>query len=228
MRLALAEAGVLGMWAPIQYPGELSGGEGKGAVCMRRETVRSDLCYLALALAVFLAAGQGERMLEAREERLAEQIKVPSAQAVELVRAAELGAETETAQEAPAGEEEYPPKDFPLTPGEWTALKESCAAGGVPLEVGLGLIWVESRFDAGAVNTVSGCYGYCQLSPRYFPGGLSPEENIRAGMGYLAEQLQRYEGDLEAALTAYHDGHDTGDRGYARAVLEAAARLEGG
>lgn len=194
---------------------------------MRRETVRSDLGYLALALAVFLAAGQGERMLEAREERAAEQIKVPSAQAVELVRAAELGAKLGQVQGAAGTEEDGLPKDLPLTPGEWTALKESCAAGGVPLEVGLGLIWVESRFDAGAVNPVSGCYGYCQLSPRYFPAGLSPEDNIRAGMGYLAEQLQRYEGDLEAALTAYHDGHDTGDRGYARAVLEAGERMEG-
>ena len=35
-------------------------------------------------------------------------------------------------------------------------------------------------------------------------------------------------GDTAAALTAYHDGHDTGRRGYADAVLDAAEEWKGG
>ena len=45
---------------------------------------------------------------------------------------------------------------------------------------------------------------------------------MTTGMDYLGYQLECYNGDLEAALTAYNAGHDTGARGYARAVLEAA------
>ena len=41
-------------------------------------------------------------------------------------------------------------------------------------------------------------------------------------MEYLGSLIERY-GDLSAALCSYHDGHDTGRRGYSNAVLEAAA-----
>ena len=174
-------------------------------------TLGADLGWLALAAAVFLGAGQAVVLLDARESRArAEALSIPAVEPAQAVAALES-----------RGEEEACPENIPLTEREWLALVESCREGGIPLEIGLGLIWVESRFDRAAVNRESGCYGYCQLNPRYFPADLSPEENIRAGMGYLGALLERYEGDLEAALTAYHDGHDTGRRGYARAVLGA-------
>ena len=40
-------------------------------------------------------------------------------------------------------------------------------------------------------------------------------------MEYLGSLIERY-GDLSAALCSYHDGYDTGRRGYSNAVLEAA------
>ena len=110
--------------------------------------------------------------------------------------------------------------DVPLTDAELSALLDACEAGHIDPALALALIQVESSFDPEAINPVSGCYGYCQLNPKYFPAGLTPEENITAGIGYLAEQLDRY-GDLEAALTAYNAGHDTGDRTYAQLVLGA-------
>ena len=182
---------------------------------MRRTTLRADLGYLALVVAVFLGAGQAVALLDARESRArAEALSIPAVEPAQAVAA------LEPVLESP-GEEGACPENIHLTEREWAALTGSCREGGIPLEIGLGLIWVESRFDPAAVNRESGCYGYCQLNPRYFPADLSPEENIRAGMGYLGALLERYEGDLEAALTAYHDGHDTGRRGYARAVLGA-------
>lgn len=110
--------------------------------------------------------------------------------------------------------------DTPLSETELAALLSACEAGHIDPLVGLGLIQTESGFNSDAVNPSSGCYGYCQLNPRYFPAGLSPEENIATGIGYLAQQLERYD-DLEAALTAYNAGHDTGDRTYARLVMGA-------
>ena len=69
----------------------------------------------------------------------------------------------------------------------------------------------------------AGCYGLLQINPQYFPSGLTPAENIEAGMEYLGSLIDRY-GDLGAALTAYNAGSDTGDRTYASAVLEAAEK----
>lgn len=112
--------------------------------------------------------------------------------------------------------------DVPLTDEDLATLLEACEAGGIPVEVGLGLIQIESGFDPAAVNPKSKCYGYCQINPRYFSADLDAAGNIRTGMAYLAEQLERYDGDMEAALTAYNAGYDTGDRTYADMVLEAA------
>ena len=85
---------------------------------------------------------------------------------------------------------------------------------------------MESSFRADALNKRSGCYVYCQLNPKYFPADLSPVDNIRTGIECLAYQLERYD-NLEAALTAYNAGHDTGSRTYANMVLEAAAAFGG-
>ena len=110
--------------------------------------------------------------------------------------------------------------DVPLSFSLQDHLHTACEAGGVPYHVALGLIEVESGFDAEAVSPV-GCYGLCQLNPDYFPNGLTPAQNIEAGIEYLGSLLARY-GCLDAALCGYHDGHDTGRRGYSDAVLEAA------
>ena len=115
----------------------------------------------------------------------------------------------------------------PLTGEELDVLLETCEAGCIDPTIAFGLIQVESNFRADALNERSGCYGYCQLNPQYFPTGLSPADNIRTGIEYLAYQLERYDGDLEAALTAYNAGYDTGDRTYAEQVIAAAATFRG-
>lgn len=113
----------------------------------------------------------------------------------------------------------------PLTDSEWTTLLEVCQERNIDVSLALGLIWTESRFDPNAVSK-SGCYGYCQINPRWHPDGLSPEENIRYGLNYLADQCQRYD-SVEAGLTSYNAGRDTGSRRYANAVFAAAKEWEG-
>lgn len=85
----------------------------------------------------------------------------------------------------------------------------------------LGLIQVESNFQLDAVSPC-GSYGLCQLNPAWFPSGLSPEENVRAGLEYPGELLETYSGDVQAALRAFNRGYDDGARGYPSAVLSAA------
>lgn len=121
-------------------------------------------------------------------------------------------------------EQGYLREDVPLNYTLQDVLQTECEINHIPYCVGLGLIEVESSFREDAVNEVSGCYGLCQLNQAFFPAGLSSVENIRTGMAYLGEQLERHGGDMWAALTAYNAGYDTGNREYAEKVMEAAER----
>lgn len=113
--------------------------------------------------------------------------------------------------------------DVPLSYDLQDALHTACERYSIDYPVALGLIEVESNFQADIVNATGDCYGLCQLNVRYFPSGLPPEENMNHGLAYLREQIDRY-GSLEAGLQAYHDGYDTGARWYAKAVLAAAEK----
>lgn len=112
------------------------------------------------------------------------------------------------------------PMDKPIV----DALVASCEKYGVPLSLALGVIEVESGFQVDAVSA-KGCYGLCQLNPRYFPEDLPPADNVRCGVQYLGDLLS-WHGDMAVALIVYNAGWDTGDRTYAEAVLVAAERWE--
>lgn len=126
--------------------------------------------------------------------------------------------------EAAPVEQGYFREDVPLSFELQDVLHTACEANNVPYHVALGLIEVESGFNLEAVSP-AGCYGLLQINPQYFPSGLTPAENIEAGMEYLGSLIDRC-GDLGAALTAYNAGSDTGDRTYASAVLDAAEKWE--
>lgn len=113
---------------------------------------------------------------------------------------------------------------IPLPSELQAVLRDACAEHGVPVPLALGVIQVESCFQPDAVSP-EGCYGLMQLNPKYFPAGLSPADNLRAGIEYLGRLLGEH-GDPAAALTAYNAGHDTGSRTYAAAVLAAAEGWE--
>ena len=152
----------------------------------------------------------------AEPQKMAGKLEIPSATVLSLLETVEIG----------QPEQETHAWDVPLTDEELSILLEACEAGHICPSIGLGLIQVESSFRVDALNEKSGCYGYCQLNPQYFHTGLSPVDNIRTGIEYLTYQLERYDGDLEAALTAYNAGYDTGDRTYATKLLEAAVTFE--
>jgi len=73
------------------------------------------------------------------------------------------------------------------------------------------LVAQESGFDPRAVSR-AGARGLMQLMPgtaaAYGAGGreFDPETNLRAGMTYFAELLQKFNGNVERALTAYNAG----------------------
>lgn len=122
------------------------------------------------------------------------------------------------------------PSDIPYNPAVpipgplQYVLWQACEDTGIEYAIALAVIEVESDFNPDEDNGI--CYGYMQLHRRYFPGNLSPGQNIRYGMEHLGRLLKQY-GTIEAALTAYNAGHDTGSRTYANAVLAAAEKWRG-
>ncbi len=125
----------------------------------------------------------------------------------------------EPVEETPA-EPMYDFSSVPLPDAHMQALVDACGEHGIPIAIGLGLIDVESDF----VEDPGGDFmGYCQLHPKYFPHGLTPEENIWHGMKYLGEKYQET-CDWYLALNAYNAGHVTGDMTYANAVMSDAMK----
>ena len=112
-------------------------------------------------------------------------------------------------------------EDVPLRAELQAVLLDACAEHGIDPLLMLGLIETESNFQEDVVSR-TGDYGLCQLNHNYFDPGMTPEENLRAGIGLLGLHLKTY-GNISAALTAYHWGHDNGSRGYASVVLSRAA-----
>lgn len=183
---------------------------------IRRYNAVCALLLLLACAALLCAAAPGVNRKEAGPEEMAHTLPQETAG----ITAPELPEEQdETDQALP--EQGYCRADVPLSPLLQGTLRTMCGIYGVPYEVALGLIQYESGFDTQAVNEPSGCYGLCQLNPKYFPEGLTPEENIAYGMEYLGRLIREY-GDVSAALTAYHAGYDNGDRAYADVVLAYA------
>lgn len=184
---------------------------------------------LVLGILIGSAAGYavGEVNHPTEPQQMTGKLETPSAEVLYAIEAMEKILPQQVSEKAQACVflEKANAWDVPLTDEEMDALLEACDAGHIHPAIGLALIQVESNFRADAINPHSGCYGYCQLNPAYFPAELSPIDNIRTGIGYLTEQLVRYD-NLEAALTAYNAGHDTGSREYAEKVLAAAERWQ--
>ena len=127
--------------------------------------------------------------------------------------------------EAALAAQGYLRDDVPLSYELQDVLQTECERYGIDYCLVLGLIETESGFDPEADNGL--CYGLMQLNRDYFPADLSPAENIRAGMAYLADLVEKYDGAVDKALVAYNRGHYAGEiTSYANAVLAAAERWE--
>ena len=173
------------------------------------------LCFLIPHFAVWAMDAAAERAVEEDKPPVEAVTVTPPIDCTPLVEAVESA--RDAAQADPYDE------TIPLSRELQEALREACDANNVALCDALGVIEVESCFKADAVSS-EGAYGLFQLNPRYFPSNLTPEENIKSGVSYLGELLNKYDGDTQAALTAYNAGRDTGDRRYAMAVLYASEK----
>lgn len=184
---------------------------------MKKE-IKTCIGFTAL-LAVCLLT---EPMMDRMEAKAAVVEPEPSVAIVEIQRVELPAEEKRPAETAPEAERAFC-NPTPLKDEEYQVLLDTCERCRIEPSLALGLIEVESHFQPDAVSRC-GARGYCQLLPKYF-GVLTPVENIRAGIEYLTYQCERY-GSTESGLDAYHNGHETGETVYARAVMNAALKWE--
>jgi len=118
-------------------------------------------------------------------------------------------------------------------------IHSAAVAEGIEPRIAFGLVQTESSFRRTAISSV-GAVGYTQLLPstaRWIAPGTTRSDlfntkiNLRVGFKYLNYLLDKYDGNVRLALTAYNRGPGTVDRllrqgrnpenGYATKVLRA-------
>lgn len=121
-----------------------------------------------------------------------------------------------------------------------------CADYEIPVELVLAMIEVESTYKADAISK-AGAKGLMQVIPEQHedrmiklncPDLLDPYQNVTVGMNYLAELIDKYDGNIHKALTAYHHGptgakdkffgQGTYQTEYSLKVLETTEKIEEG
>ena len=95
-------------------------------------------------------------------------------------------------------------------------IEEHATRNGVRKDLVRAVIQVESAFNPRAVSN-KGAMGLMQLMPataRQFgvSNAFDPDENVRGGVAYLRQLLDRYDGDERLALAAYNAGPGAVDR----------------
>lgn len=122
---------------------------------------------------------------------------------------------------------------YEIDPRLAAAIVDVSFAEDLPPDLGARLVRVESDFESRA-RGAHGEIGLTQIKPSTAYGlgyrgarkGLyDPMTNLHYGFRYLREMIDRYDGDLDRALTAYNGGPGLADTGY---VLFYARRVCGG
>jgi len=95
-------------------------------------------------------------------------------------------------------------------------IDEHATRNGVRRDLVRAVIQVESAFNPRAVSN-KGAMGLMQLMPataRQFGvvNAFDPDQNVRGGVAYLRQLLDRYDGDERLALAAYNAGPGAVDR----------------
>ena len=93
---------------------------------------------------------------------------------------------------------------------------EHAQLNGVRTDLVRAVVQVESGFNAGA-RSPKGAMGLMQLMPATareygVTNGFDPAQNIRAGVAYLRQLLDRYQNNEELALAAYNAGPGAVDK----------------
>lgn len=104
--------------------------------------------------------------------------------------------------------------DIPIDIDLLDHIQGLCADYDIPVELALAVIETESSYEADAVSPV-GAKGLMQIIPEYHEDRMNrlnctdlfdPYQNVTVGMDFLSELIEKYDGNLHKALTAYNYG----------------------
>ena len=129
------------------------------------------------------------------------------------------------------------PYDVPLDADLQHHIIAQAEAHGIDPAIIFAIAYRESSYNAAAIGDNGNAIGLLQIWPYWHSGRmerlgctdlLDPFQNVTVGIDFLAEQIDRYDGDVEKALTAYNQGHfNETVTDYALAVLAMAEELGG-
>lgn len=114
---------------------------------------------------------------------------------------------------------------------------ETAEAHGIDPAIILAMAFRESTYNPAAVGDGGNSYGLLQIQPKWHYKRMQklgctdlfdPYQNVSVGIDYLAEMLNRYDGDIEKALVGYNQGSYNGTiTRYARTIMAKAEELRG-
>lgn len=134
--------------------------------------------------------------------------------------AAKVAAADEGELKAKALARKYKAKGYPVSERLAESIVEAAQEADIEPELAFGLVRAESGFRDGATSHV-GAIGLTQLMPRTAkwlePGTTTrdlrdSETNLRIGLGYLRDLIDKYDGNERLALLAYNRGPGTVDK----------------
>lgn len=104
---------------------------------------------------------------------------------------------------------------MPLTTDLQQHINKLASENGIDRCIIYAMIKHESGYKADAIGDNGNSIGLMQVQPRYHKARMArlgvtdlvdPYQNVLVGIDYLAEMLERYEGSIAKALTAYNCG----------------------
>lgn len=125
--------------------------------------------------------------------------------------------------------------DVPIATEVQLHIISEAEAHGIDPAIIMAMAFKESTYRTDAIGDGGNSYGLLQVQPRWHyermvklgcTDLLDPYQNVTVAVDYLAEQIDRYGGDLAKGLTAYNRGQYTGTvTQYAKTVMAKAEEL---
>jgi soluble lytic murein transglycosylase-like protein len=213
---------------------------------IRSRPVQALLLGAAVVQGVATATGTGPLGADGKPQRGVVQTAVRNGAAMRVapvvVRAPERVAQAHGGGEAVRLANEYRARGYAISDRLAQLIYATAVEHDISPEIAFGLVRTESEFKDYATSRV-GAIGLTQLmlpTARWFKRDATvsdlrdSETNLEIGFRYLGELIDRYDGDVELALTAYNRGTGTVDRvlkrggdpdnGYAGKVLSGSRR----
>lgn len=191
---------------------------------VRSRPVQALLVSVAVAQVVVTATGTGPLGDDGKPRHGVVQNAVREGVAMNLapvvVQAPQKVAKARTEETAVALATEYRAKGYDLSDELAAQIYQAAVANDIDPHLAFGLVRTESEFKDYATSHV-GAVGLTQLmvpTARWFKKNATvadlrdSETNLEIGFSYLNELIDRYDGDVELALTAYNRGTGTVDR----------------